>query len=211
MLSDAAGIPPDLGRTETEVLGDAFDAIANIVSSPKAGPTPATNGDAAKRGISDCGEQPRRGKEGGHGVLEAPRIPAREIIRILHAGAVDEYRRASPALSAACIYKEFADGLGVASTRGAEDGATRKIIGSGTDEGEEHNNADTNNGAGHRQQGDDAEGEDIGEDDRGRGVSREEFCDYFEAVTDLVDLNGLSLVPQVPVHQGTTHPTAVVM
>lgn len=214
----ALGIPLDLGRTETEVLADAFDAIANIVSPPKAGQTPATNGDTAICGISGGEEgRPGRGGQDGNGdgnneapgdVLEDPRIPASEIIRILRAGAVDEYRRASPALSAACIYREFAEGLGVAGARGAENGAKRKILGCSVDEGDHlSEDRDTNKEARHKQQGD-ADGEGIGEDDRERGVSREEFCDYFEAVTDLVDLNCLSLVPQV--HQGLAR-TAVVV
>ena len=204
-------MPPDLGRTETEILADAFDAIAKIVSPPKAGPKPATNRDAATRGISG-GEEGRPGKAGeedGNGdgdgtpgdVLEAPRVPAADIIRVLRAGTVDEYRRASPALSAACIYKEFANGLGVASKSGVDGGARRENLGSSLDEGD-HPCDTTEGGARHTQQGDP-----IGEDDGRRGVSREEFCDYFEAVTDLVDLNGLSLVPQV--HQGNVPTVAV--
>lgn len=210
------GIPPDLGRTETEVLGEAFDAIASLVLPPKAEPTPATNGDIAWRQHRVEEERPGTGKEGGNGggdeapdadVFEAPRIPANEIIRTLRAGAVDEHRRASAALSATCIYKEFAEGLGVAGARRAEDGARRKILGSSTDK-DDHPAEDRNaiGGARREQQGD-VDGEDIDDDDRGWGVSREEFCDYFEAVTDLVDLNGLSLVPQV--HQGPVQPTAV--
>lgn len=216
-VDERTGIPPDLGRTETEVLGDAFDAIANLVLSPKPEPTPVPNADVAISGTSGGEEagRPERGNEDGNdgggrvadADVEAPRIPASEIIRILRAGAVDEYRRASPALSAACIYKEFAVGLGVASTSGADGGARRTILGSSANEGDHPaEERKTNKGARHRRQGD-ADDEDIADDGRGRGVSREEFCDYFEAVTDLVDLNGLSLVPQT--HQGLARPTAV--
>lgn len=215
LWSRHVGIPPDLGRTETEVLGDAFDAIANLVSRPSTGSRPATSGDVAKGGISGGEGEGRRKRatEDGFGGgdkapgakwFEATRVPASEVVRILCSGAVDEYRRASPALSAACIYKELAEGLEVASTRKAEDGARRTVLGNSTDKGDHPSESrNTNKGARHSQQQGDADDE----DDRGRGVSREEFCDYFEAVTDLVDLNGLSLVPQV--HQGLAHPTAV--
>eukprot|EP00752_Nemacystus_decipiens_P004170 g3813.t1 len=207
------GIPPDLGRAETEVLADAFDAIANIVSPPKAGPTPATNRGAVTSGGSGGEEgKPGRADKDGRGdddeapgdFVGAPRIPASDIVRVLRAGAVDEYRRASPALSAACIYREFAEGLWVAGA---------KKSGSSSEEGEPpvDDHDETNERGRYRQQGDTG-GEEIGEDDRGIegwGVSREEFCRYFEAVTDLVDLNGLSLVPQV--QQGLAPPTAVVV
>lgn len=192
------GIPPDLGRTETEVLGDTFDAITKLVSPPKAEPTSATNG------ASEEGQNGREKVEGNGGSDESPdagglkavRIPASDILRILRAGAVDEYRRASPALSAACIYKEFAEGLSVASMKSAEDGARRNILGSSADLGGQRTENCVANIGPRRQQGD-ADGEGAGEDDRGRGVSKEEFCDFFEAVTDLIDLNGLGLVPQV--------------
>ncbi|CAN0047652.1 unnamed protein product [Ectocarpus sp. 12 AP-2014] len=224
------GIPPDLGETETEVLEKAFDAIVNLVSTTtqaalgsdetdafgdargsggKGITTPIANQppNSNRKDATQQGALARRlqREDGGH--LErkncvvvgtpdadaAPRVSAGEIIRLLRAGAIDGYRRASPALSAACIYAEFAEGLeGAAATRGQDSEArtaNHPIADRGTDEG------DTRGG----QQGSGGEGE--------GGVSKEEFCDYFEAVTDLVDLNRLSLVPQVP--HGLARPSAL--
>lgn len=230
MIPAVAGIPSDLGETETEVLEKAFDAIVNLVSPTTqaalgSGETDAL-GDARGKGgkgiTTPTANQPsnsnredatqqgalarrRQHEDGGHlerknGVVgtpdadAAPRVPAGEIIRLLRAGAIDGYRRASPALSAACIYAEFAEGLeGAAATRGQDSEArtaNHPIADCGTDEG------NTRGG----QQGSGGEGE--------WGVSKEEFCEYFEAVTDLVDLNGLSLVPQVP--RGLARPSAAV-
>lgn len=101
-------------------------------------------------------------RHGGHSSsTTAPRVPASEIIRLLRAGAIDEYRRVSPALNATCIYEELAQGLETVT---------------GGREGEMNNDDDA------AQRG---------------WVSKEEFCFYFEAVTDLVDLNGLSLAKQI--------------
>lgn len=234
-----AGIPPDLGETETEVLEKAFDAIVNLVSPATQAAlgrdeTEAVGDERGKGGkgtTTPTANQPRifnredatqqealarrrQHEDGDHletknGVVgtpdadAAPRVPASEITRLLRAGAIDGYRRASPALSAACIYPEFAEGLeGAAARRGQDseesrtrtcsnqDTAKHPIADCGTDEG------DTRGGG----QGSRDEGE--------WGVSKEEFCDYFEAVTDLVDLNGLSLVPQVP--RGLARPSAAV-
>ncbi|CAM9483086.1 unnamed protein product [Ectocarpus sp. 6 AP-2014] len=230
------GIPPDLGETETEVLEKAFDAIVNLVSpttqaalgsdetdavgdargksgkgikglkgitTPTANQPPNPNReDATQQGGLARG---RQHEDGGHlerknGVVgtpdgdAAPRVPAGEIIRLLRAGAIDGYRRASPALSAACIYAEFAEGLeGAAATRGQDREArtaNHPIADCCTDE-----------------EGDTRGGQRGGRDKGEWGISKEEFCDYFEAVTDLVDLNGLSLVPQVP--RGLARPSAV--
>lgn len=140
-------------------------------------------------------EKPGRGNgDNGGGGENTIRIPASKIISLLRAGAIDEYRRSSPSLSAACIYREFAEGLGAAATKRKHD-TRREHLGS-TEHGDRPaNDRGTNQGAGPRQDG--VDGSDANDNERGWGVSKEEFCDYFEAVTDLVDLNGLSLVPQV--------------
>lgn len=217
-----AGIPPDLGETETEILGKAFDVIASLVSPPQApvgkeavekrctggekNPTACDEEEMADDGHNNLAwrqqreeEKPWRGEgDKGDGVessrqpgsFDALRIPASKIVSLLRAGAIDEYRRASPALSAACIYREFAEGLGAAARRGKHDA---KVTNLGSTDHDDHPVTD----------GDTSKGVDeynhIDDDERGSGwgVSKEEFCDYFEAVTDLVDLNGLSLVPQV--------------
>ncbi len=129
------------------------------------------------RGEGDKGGDLESSRQAGSS--DALRVPAKNIVSLLRAGALDEYRRASPALSAACIYREFAEGLGAAATKGDHDDARSTYL--------------------DRTEHDDRPATDCGADERGSGwgVSKEEFCDYFEAVTDLVDLNGLSLVPQV--------------
>ncbi|CAM9749739.1 unnamed protein product [Scytosiphon promiscuus] len=146
---------------------------------------------------------PNRGRNNNaNGVVDVEacsllRIPAEEIVRVLRAGAIDDFRRASPALSAACIHREFAEGLAGAAT-------ITEVVGSST--GSDHCILSGRSGGcagtegGRRRHG-------SGDDGRVLGVSKEEFCDYFEAVTDLVDLNGLNLVPRV--HPGLVRPSAV--
>lgn len=200
-----------LGSDETDAVGDSRGNGGKGTTTTTANQPPnpnredATQQEAlARRRQKEDGSHLER-KNGAVGTPDAnaaPRVPAGEIIRLLRAGAIDGYRRASPALSAACIYAEFAEGLdGAAGRRGQDseartrsgsipDTASHAIAGCGADEG----------GTRGGQQG--------RRDEGGWGVSKEEFCDYFEAVTDLVDLNGLSLVPQVP--RGLARPSAAV-
>lgn len=151
--------------------------------SESAQPLPA-GASASSAGASQ--EEPRGGTAGkyrsrGGGCAATPRVPAGDIIRVLRAGAIEEFRRASPALSAACIYEEFAEGLQVAAAGWGEraaNTASRCRLGAGGSPG-------------------DWRGEEAGcgnADAGGGWVSKAEFREYFEAVTDLVDLNGLSLV-----------------
>lgn len=129
------------------------------------------------------------GGDRGGGNIDAPRVLASEITRLLLAGDLDEYRQASPALSAACVYQDFA--------RGLEDVAKERHGRSST------SNADCRNGdysGVGKARGD---GDDVCAGERG-WVSKEEFCDYFEAVTDLVELNGLSLTQPACRQSSTT-------
>lgn len=118
------------------------------------------------------------GGVGCGGSIDAPRVPATEITRLLLGGNLDEYRQASPALSAACVYQDFARGL-EDFTKGRLGGFSAPSV----------DCCDGDYGGADKARGGGAEA-DAGEPG---WVSKEEFCDYFEAVTDLVDLNGLSL------------------
>lgn len=240
-----AGIPPDLGETERELLERAFDALASVVQTEparvandvvatsdvggKSSTTTATTreqpsydykGVKSKQQLLARRQQQQEeqtgrtnGSGGGgdenpnSGTIEAPRILPSEIIRLLRAGAVEEFRRASPALSAACIYQEFAEGLEGAVAAHGRHGIRRNSPGSSTDE-DDHPAGDRRSNEGEtRRQHDEAHVGCNGCDGQGWGISKEEFCDYFEAVTDLVDLNGLSLLP--PAKQSLVQPAAV--
>ena len=143
-----------------------------FMSIPRGG---GGDGGSGGSGGGGCGG----GRASGGGSIDAPRVPTTEITRLLLAGDLDEYRQASPALSAACVYQEFA--------RGLEDVA--KGLCGGSASSAECRDGDY--GEADKARGDGAEsGADAGEPG---WVSKEEFCVYFEAVTDLVDLNGLSL------------------
>lgn len=250
-FSRLAGIPPDLGETERELLEKAFDALASVAQQNKqyepvrvANEVVATSVVDGEIGTittssqplsQDCQgvqgvqqavtrrqqqqqEQPGRtygngGRGGGEPLpdadsIETPRILPSEIIRLLRAGAVEEYRRASPALSATCIYREFAEGLEGAATTARETYGISRSGGSSTDV-DDHPAGDRSatEGETRRRNHDESEDVCVGHDGQGWGISKEEFCDYFEAVTDLVDLNGLSLVP--PVNKGPPQPEAV--
>lgn len=230
-MSRLAGIPPDLGETEREFLERAFDALASVVQTEvvatsgtgdenSTAATEQPTGDyEVNKGVQQAlarrqqqqHEQPGQTSGGGDGgdktpktdAIKAPRILPREIIRLLRAGAVEEYRRASPALSAACIYQEFAEGLeDAAAARGKHEHTGRSAEEDDQTAGDRRaNEVETPRRHGR------AGGGNIGSDGQGWGISKEEFCDYFEAVTDLVDLNGLSLVS--PVNQSLAQPAAV--
>ncbi|CAM9901999.1 unnamed protein product [Choristocarpus tenellus] len=91
-------------------------------------------------------------------------LPATEIMKQLRArGSVEQYRISSPALSAICQYPEFEAALEAAAGDGR---------GTGKDRNEEGNSG--NAGA-------------------AVGLCKEEFCAFFDAITDLVELNHLSL------------------
>lgn len=98
-------------------------------------------------------------KQDRHTHAEA-RVPASEVLRLLRAGMLEDYRRASPSLSATCIYREFAEGLREFSSMEGYGRASNNRYPSG----------------------------------ESPGLSKAELCEYFEAITDLVDLNHLSLV-----------------
>lgn len=111
------------------------------------------------------------------------RVPASEIMRLLHEGKLEWFRRASPSLKAICIFPEFSSSLeGTVSDAGNEwilgrkDARKREFTQKEeTERGPEK--AQTN-----------IQG--------GTGLTKDEFCEFFEAITDLVDLNELSLVPR---------------
>lgn len=215
-----SGVSPDLGITEKDVLERAYDELfrlvsseaseeeespANVSSRPLAleetggksttASSPIDGNSRRRRGGEEQeagGRAPLRGREGplgglpgGSGADDSPGIPADDIIRLLREGAIDEHRRASPALSAACIYQEFAQGLKGAAKTSTKGRAT-----------------DTDDRGGNRG-GEAARCDDVREKGGGWVVSKEEFCDYFEAVTDLVDLNDLSLAPRACHGTGT--------
>lgn len=220
-LDPLPGIPPDLGQTETELLEKAFGAIANLTSPLPTTPVPVAresqiapgaakqptiphDGEGYRRAVDGRRQQDKETQQNGSnrggnvdGVLQPSplRISAGEIIRVLRAGAINDLRRASPALSAACIHRELAEGLEGAA-------AKREPGGSSTREDQHFGCSSSSSGrkGGRKRDSTDCDG-------RGWGVSKEEFCDYFEAVTDLVDLNGLNLVPRV--HSSLVRPSAV--
>lgn len=125
------------------------------------------------------------------------RVPAEKIMEALLTGLVEDYRRASPSLTAVCMYPEFAQGLKECVADTVTSPSTGECATSrwgSADIGKDNQGVDdsgetpfnNNDGA-------------MGRDGRvvGRlGISNAEFCEYFEAITDLVDLNGLSLVPK---------------
>lgn len=125
-----------------------------------------------------------------------PRVPADEIIRVLREGAIDHFRRGSPALSAAYMYRDLAEGLESIAAKGMSDRTTSE-----SENGQPHRHHPALDASEYdcvfEGDGQMCQASAAGDDLRVRGVSKEEFCDYFEAVTDLVDLNGLSLVQHV--------------
>ncbi|CAM9245907.1 unnamed protein product [Hapterophycus canaliculatus] len=190
------------GVTAEEASGITITAAATKqTSSPNdgEGKQQALGRSQQQEGAMQPGRPNRGGNVDGAPDAEACsplRIPAGEIVRVLCAGAIDSFRRASPALSAACIHRVFAEGLeGAARKRRLGESSTGSdrplVLGRGSSDGGDRDRQRASSGG----------------DGRGWGVSKEEFCDYFEAVTDLVDLNGLSLVPRV--HSGLVRPSAV--
>lgn len=179
--------------TESKLLEEAFDAIVRLTNEGLGEGSAHNNQDDAllinevdaltvdntgreKHSSDDCGSYQvstgvselyrhnplnARDKKDRLRPTEA-RVPASEVLRLLQKGMLEDYRRASPALSATCIYREFAEGL---LEFNSMDGYGRAC------------------------------------DDRYPsrklpGLSKVEFCEYFEAITDFVDLNDLSLVQQ---------------
>ena len=123
------------------------------------------------------------------------RVPASEILRLLRAGAIEDYRRASPALTATCMYREFAQGLGEVVHDGgnvSRGGWESKVEENAHDR--ELKRVDRGPDSAFTAESDSGgrgEASDL-------GLTKAEFCEFFEAVTDLVDLNGLSLVRNRP-------------
>lgn len=133
-----------------------------------------------------------------------PRVPAREIIRLLLGGFIEDFRRESPSLTAACIFSEFSLGLECAAgdvTSSPADIATITTNARIRQRGSEgavksHQEVEDEKVVANEEQGSDCT---AGRSGGSKGnaevlVSKAEFREYFQAVTDLVDLNGLSLV-----------------
>lgn len=131
------------------------------------------------------------------------RVSAGEIVRLLHGGAIEEYRKASPALSAARLYRDFAEGLmfSAEADTGNYDISAGGALSFDSDRRRFPDN--TNVQSERRAQ---CDGDEAKAGGRYKGVSKEEFCEYFEAVTDLVDVNSLSLAPRG--HEGSPRVSA---
>lgn len=116
-------------------------------------------------------------KHGSDPPQQSRRVPATEIMRILQEGKLGKFQRASPSLAALCIFPEFAAGLQRIASNYNE-------CLDGNSQAEEVAPDPGNEGRGNT------------ETRLQVGLTRDEFCEYLEAVTDLVELNNMSLVTQ---------------
>lgn len=114
----------------------------------------------------------------------------------LLAGLADDFRRASPSLTAVCMFSEFAQGLECAAGTVTSPDISANNAGRWGSTGVVEDNQGVDNVAENQVVGVGAAGRGGGVPE-GLGLSKAEFCEYFQAITDLVDLNGLSLLPKV--------------
>lgn len=214
-----AGVAPDLSICESDLLAKAFDEIVRLcsmeedLSCPLCGAAPQPPGFRPEGSGSVCAGDARRGSvESFAQDTREPktmkgtrthasrrtsdskrcrcvassrmrRVPPAKIMELLLGGKLDGFRRASPALTAVCIFEGFTAALGSVGSRAA------------THPSEQGNAQEAMVEAGHGDQG-------SMETLDGVGLTKDEFCEFFDAVTDFVELNKLSLVSSLGSYQG---------